>query len=442
MEVSMPKVVLIGAGSYVFGKDIVSDLFLYPNVGESTLTLMDTDKERLELATAYARRLVEQQGSNLKIESTIDRRQALDGADYVIISIRSGGWPPFLKDRIITMKRGVEIQSDALGVGGVFSALRHIPDILDICHDMEELCPDAWLLNYSNPQAIICWAINDYSHVKNVGLCPNPFHFAHYIVDYVKIPYDELYYTVAGLNHQSWFIELKHKGEDLYPRLREMFKDPDFYKKPGAKFGSADITEAEILRTFGYFSSGGGHLTISTPYFRRTPEIQARYNVGSESRDHVAAAIKKQDEELRQQLASGHKFELSREHTYTTIAIDIMNSIEINKPIRIFGNVKNNGLITNLLQGSVVEVPCMVDKGGVHPCCVGELPPQVAALNRMNINVQEMAVRGIVEKDKNKVLQSILLDPLTFSMVSIEEIKKMVDELFAAEMKHYLKGYK
>lgn len=438
----MPKIVLVGAGSYVFGKDIISDLFLYPNSADTTLSLMDTDKERLNLATAYANRLVEQQGAKLKIESTTDRRAALAGADYVIISIRSGGWAPHNKDREITMRRGVEIQSDAMGVGGVFSALRHIPDILDICHDMEELCPDAWLLNYSNPQAMICWAINDYSRVRNVGLCPNPFHFAHYIADYLKIPYEELYYTVGGLNHQSWFLELKHNGEDLYPRLREMFKDPEFYKKPGAKFGSADITEAEIMRTFGYFSSGGGHLTISTPYFRRTEEIMARYQVGDECRDQIPARIKKQDDELRHQLASGHKFELSHEHTYTTIAIDIMNAMEQNKTIRIFGNVKNKGLITNLLEGCVVEVPCMVDKGGIHPCYIGDLPPQVAALNRMSINVQEMAVRGIVEKDKNKILQSILLDPMTFSKVSLEETKKMVNELFAVEMKKYLKGYK
>ena len=164
----MPKIVLIGVGSYVFGRDIISDLLLYPNLAGSTLTLMDINKEKLDLATAYARELVKQQKADLKIESTLDRREAVNGADYVIISIRSGDWPPFIKDRQITMKRGVEIQSDAMGVGGVFSALRHIPDVLDICHDMEEVCPDAWLLNYSNPQAMICWAMNDYTRIKNV----------------------------------------------------------------------------------------------------------------------------------------------------------------------------------------------------------------------------------------------------------------------------------
>ena len=438
----MLKIALIGVGSYVFGKDMISDLLLYPDFEGSTLTLMDVDKARLDLATAYARKLVEQQGAHLRIESTTDRREAVDGADYVIISIRSGDWPPFLKDREITMKRGVEIQSDAMGVGGVFSALRHIPDVLDICHDMEEVCPDAWLLNYSNPQAMICWAINDYTRVKNVGLCPNPLHFARTIAKYVQVPYEELYYTVAGLNHQSWFLELQRNGEDLYPRLREMFKDPDIFSKPNSPYKSSDITEVEMMQTFGYFSSGGGHLTISLPYFRRKPELIERYKLLDESRDHVPALILKQAEDIRNELKSGHKIELSFDHTYTTIALNIINAIENGKPTRIFGNVKNVGLITNLLEGSVVEVPCMVDKGGIHPCYVGALPSQCASLNRLNINVQEMAVRGIVEKDKKKVLQSLLLDPLTFSILSIDEIKEMVDELFKVELKRFIKGYK
>jgi alpha-galactosidase len=438
----MKKIALIGVGSYVFGKDMISDLSLYPNLAGSTLTLMDIDKERLDLATAYARELVKQQKTDLKIESTLDRREAVDSADYVIISIRSGDWPPFIKDRQITMKRGVEIQSDAMGVGGVFSALRHIPDILDICRDMEELCPNALLMNYSNPQAMICWAVNDYTKVKNVGLCPNPIHFGRQIAGYLNIPSEELYYKVAGLNHQSWFLELQWRGEDLYPRLREMFKDPAIFNKPGNKFVSADITEIEIMQTFGYFSSGGGHLTISLPYFRRKPELLERYRLADESRDHVPGLIKKQADDIRNELKSGRKIKISQDHTYTTIALDIINSIETGKPTRIMGNVKNNGLITNLLEGSVVEVPCMVDKGGIHPCYIGALPPQCAALNRMNINVQEMAVRGIVEKDKKKVLQSILLDPLTFSILSIDEIKEMVDELFRVELKKFIKGYK
>ena len=187
----MPKVVLIGAGSYVLVRDFISDVVSHPGLGESTVTLYDADKERLELTAAYARRLAKQQNINLRIESTTDRRAALDGADYVINSFRSGGWAPVIKDREITMRLGIEIQSDAMGVGGVFAGLRHVPDVLEICHDMEELCPDAWLFNYSNPQAIICRAVNDYTRIRNIGLCPNPFHFARAISRYAQIPFSE-----------------------------------------------------------------------------------------------------------------------------------------------------------------------------------------------------------------------------------------------------------
>jgi alpha-galactosidase len=440
----MPKVVLIGASSYIFGRDFISDILLYPGLGDSAITLVDPDKERLDLATVYARELVKQQGVALRMESTTDRREALNGADYVIFAIRSGGWPPVIKDREITIKYGIEIQSDAVGAGGVFSGLRHVSEILDVCQDMEELCPDAWLFNFSNPQAIICWAINDYTRIKNIGLCPNPFHFARAIARYAQIPFSELYYSVAGLNHFAWFIDIRWHGEDLYPRLRETFNNPAIYLKPNSPLGHVDLVEVELMKTFGYFTSGGGHLTISLPYFRRKPELLARYKLNSLDNMYtqVETAIKAQDEELQKQLRSGNKFRFNREHTPTLIAADIINSIETGIPTRIFGNVKNTGLITNLLEGCVVEVPCMVDKGGIHPYDIGSLPPQCAALNRLSVNVQEMAVRGIVEKDKDKILQAILLDPLTFSMASIDDIKLMVDELFRIEMKKYMKGYK
>jgi alpha-galactosidase len=183
---------------------------------------------------------------------------------------------------------------------------------------------------------------------------------------------------------------------------------------------------------------------MSLPYFRRKPELLARYNINSltEMYGYVERELQERDEELKKLLENSNKLPLSREHTDTSIAAEIINSLETGKPARIFGNVKNSGLITNLQEGSVVEVPCMIDKGGIHPCHIGALPPQCAALNRMSINVQEMAVRGIVEKDKNKILQAILLDPLTYSIASIDEIKQMVDELFAAEMNKYMKGYK
>ena len=434
----MAKIVLIGAGSYVFGRDFIADIMLYPKLAGSTLMLMDIDKERLDLAAAFANKMVEQNKLNLKIESTIDRREALDGADYVITSIRAGGWKAQQVLREITWKRGLEIQPDAMGIGGIFGGLCQVPAILEICHDMEKVCPDAWLLNYCNPMAIICWGINDYSKIKNVGLCPNPTGGSQRFGRMLGLPPEDIWYTVGGLNHQSWFLEVKYKGEDLFPKMREKVKEMET-----SATDRRNSLENEMFKTFGYFDTGGGHLSISLPYFRRTPQLVEKYNVGSN--DHMysdaPAITAKQDAELRQQLQSGEKFELKEEHRYTVIAAQIINAIETNEQTRIFGNVRNTGLIPNLLEGCVVEVPCMVDKGGVYPAYVGNLPSQLASLNRLNINVQELAVRGIVEKDKTKVLQAILLDPLTFSMLSIDEIKEMVNEIFKAE-KEFMKGYK
>jgi alpha-galactosidase len=434
----MAKIVLVGAGSYVFGRDFIADIMLFPKLAGSTLTLMDIDKERLDLAAAYARKLVEQNKLKLKIELTTDRGEALDGADYVITSIRVGGWKAQQLLREITWKRGLEIQPDAMGIGGIFGGLCQVPAILDICHDMEKVCPDAWLLNYCNPMAIICWGINDYSKIKNVGLCPNPTGGSQRFGRMLGLPPEDIWYTVGGLNHQSWFLEVKYKGEDLFPKIREKVKEME-----ASASDRRNSLENEMFKTFGYFDTGGSHLSISLPYFRRTPQLVEKYNVGSN--DHMyadaPAITAKQDAELRQQLQSGKKFELKEEHRYTGIAASIINAIETNEQTRIFGNVRNTGLIPNLLEGCVVEVPCMVDKGGVHPTYVGNLPSQLASLNRLNINVQELAVRGIVEKDKTKVLQAILLDPLTFSMLSIDEIKEIVSEIFKAE-KQFMKGYK
>lgn len=375
----------------------------------------------------------------------MDHREALAGADYVLTTIRAGGWKPFLANRECGLKRGIEASADAVGTGGVFSALRQIPAILDICHDMEKLCPDAWLLNYSNPMAMICWAINDYSHVKSVGLCPNPYSHAVKLAEYAGVPFEEVSYWAAGINHFSWYLDFRWKGEDLYPRLREKFKDPNTYLKPSA-FGKGigkDLMEVEMLHRFGYFTSAGQHLSMFLPYFRRRPILLEKYNLDNFDLVWPPAPKRITDaaQEMKQQLSNGYKFPLTKEYRWSRHATDVIHSMETGTLRRIDGNVKNNGLITNLLDGCCVEVPCLVDKDGIHPCYVGDLPPQCAILNQTNIGEQELAVRGIVEKDKTKILQSILVDPLTSSILTIDEIREMVDEMFQVDKK-FLKGFK
>ena len=438
----MAKVVIMGAGSHIFSMRLITDILSYPELRDSTITLMDIDEGLLDPITVFAKKLVEQHGFSTQIESTTNRREALEGADYVIVTIRVGGLQPWQADLEIAAKYGIEQAiGDTIGPSGVFYGLRHIPPILDICHDMEELCPDAWLINYTNPMAMIHWAINDYTHIKNVGLCQSVPGTTRRLANYLSVPYDELSYWVAGINHMAWFLELKWRGEDAYPLLREKFKDPEIYSRPDAHWAGADIVRAEIFKAFGYFhTESSRHMSEYVPYFRKKnrPELIERFGLGGGIFEEMAKRRRKQDEEFRQQISSGQKFPLSHSGEYASI---IIHSIETGIPSRINGNVKNNGLITNLLEGCCVEVPCLVDKRGIHPCYIGNLPPQCAALNRTNINIQELAVKGIVEKDKTKIFQSILLDPLTSAILTIDETRQMVNEMFQAGAE-YLKGFK
>jgi len=429
----MAKIVLIGAGSHVFSKKLITDILSYPELRSSTITLMDIDKEPLALITAFAKKLVEQNGLNTRIESTTDRREALEDANYVVVTIRVGGSRRKI-DVGIPAKYGVQqIVGDTIGPGGVFYGSRHIPVILDICHDMEELCPHAWLINYTNPMAMICWAVSDYTKIKNVGLCHSVQHTSEELAKYMDVSYDELSYWVAGINHMAWFLELKWRGEDVYPLLREKLKNPEIYSRPDAHWAGADIVRAEVFKAFGYFNTESSrHMSEYVPYFgkKNRPELIEKFGLGGGIFGGMAERRREQDEEFRRQLSSDHKFPITHSGEYASA---IIHSVETDIPSRINGNVKNNGLITNLLEGCCVEVPCLVDKKGISPCYVGDLPPQCAALNRTNINIQELAVRGIVEKDRTKIFQSILLDPLTSAILTIEETQQMVDEMFQAE---------
>jgi alpha-galactosidase len=435
----MAKITLIGAGSHVFSQNLITDILSYPELRESTIALMDIAQEPLDLITAFARKIVKQQRFKTKIDSTTNRREALQGADYVINTIQVGGLPAMFADKEIIDKYVDEAVGDTIGPGGVFYGARNVPVILDICHDMEELCPDAWLLNYSNPMAIITWAINDYTRVKTIGLCHSVPHTAIQLAKYLEVPPEEVSYWVAGINHMAWFLELKWQGKDAYPRLREKLKNTAIYSAADAHWAGPDVVRAEIFKAFGYFvTESSVHMSTYVPYFRKRPELIDKFKLDTLRFDQWAESRKKQDAEFKLKLNSDEKIPLNPSVEYGSV---IIHSMETGKPSRINANVKNKGLITNLPEGCCVEVPCLVDKEGLHPCYVGDLLPQLAGLNRTNINVQELAIRGIVEKDKTKILQSILLDPLTGAMLTIDETRKMVDELFKAG-KEYMKGYK
>ena len=441
----MAKIVLIGAGSRVFASRLITDVLACPEIRDSTITLMDITQEPLELAAAFAQKLVAQNKLNTRIESTMDRRAALDGANYVFAAIMIGGGRLGGIDREITLQHRLD-QGDISTQGpcAIFASLRHVPLMLDICRDMEELCPDAWFLDYTDPLPPICWAINDYTPIKHVGLCHSIQGTSAELAKYIGAPYNEVSYKVAGINHMAWFLEFAWRGKDAYPLLREKFKDPAVYSGPKAAYNGPDIARAELFKAFGYYvTESSKHVSTYVPYFRKRPQDIEKYKQDSgavylNNMKRFTSISQERNEELKRQIYSDYKFPLDRSYEYGSF---IIQSIETGVPVEVYGNVKNTGLITNLPEGCCVEVPCMVDKEGVHPCYIGDLPPQLAAINRANVSVQELTVKGIVEKDKNKIFQAILLDPLTGAVLTIDEIHEMVDELFEAN-KEYMKGFK
>jgi len=438
----MIRITLIGAGSHVFARRLITDFLSYPELQNSTITLMDIDRERLDVITSFAKKAVEQWGFSTRIEATTDRHKALEGADYVVTSIRVGGTAASKLDIEVPAKYGVKQGiGDTIGPGGVFYGLRHIPLMLDICHDMEELCPDAWLINYTNPMAMITWAIKDHTHVKNIGLCHSVQGTSSELARYIGAPIDEVSYWVAGINHMAWFLEFKWRGEDAYPLLREKFRDPSVFSREDAHWAGPDMVRAEIFRAFGYFNTESSqHMSEYVPYFRKRPELFEKFKlrVAFDQSSDREERRRRQDEELRRILESEERIPIQRSDEYCSY---IIHSIETGTPRRINANVKNTGLITNLPQGCCVEVPCLVDRTGIHPCYVGELPPQCAALNRTNINVQELGVKAAVTRDKRAAFHAILVDPLTSALLSIEEVEKMVEEMFEKD-KEYLQGFK
>jgi len=422
----MSKIAMIGAGSIVFARRLMCDILSFPELENSIIAFMDIDQEKVDLISRLARKLVAQEGLSATIEATVDRREALEGADYVITMFRVGGIDAVRSDIEIPLRYGVDqAVGDTIGPGGVFYGLRHIPLAIDICRDMEELCPDALLVNYANPMASLCWAVNAATRVKCVGLCHSVQGTARQLAAYIGVPFDEVTYWAAGINHMDWFLRFEWRGEDAYPLLRRAMEDPEIYAKDKVRF--------EIMRHFGYFvSESSGHSSEYMPYFRKTPELIAWFSQRS-ARDRDMGRYEERrkayHEAIRQQVASDEPIEFERTHEYCA---RIIHAIETNGTYRFNGNVANEDLITNLPRGCTVEVPCLADGMGVHPCHVGDLPPQCAALNRTNINVQELTVEAALEGDREAAYQAVALDPLSSAVLTLDEIHRMVDELFEA----------
>jgi alpha-galactosidase len=437
----MAKIAIIGAGGYVFPLRLIGDILSHPELQESTLSLMDIDPGRLERTASAARTLVASHQLPTLIESTTEQRQALDGADYVIVTFQIGGLEAYRLDVEIPRRYGVDqTVGDTLGPGGVFRFLRSAPVFRDIAADLQELAPHALLLNYVNPMAMICWYL-DRLGCNAVGLCHSIQETSRLMARQIGVPYEEVQYLAAGINHNAWFLRFQRDQQDLYPELRRVMRlrhipqsngeHADIEPDPEADLydGRTERVRTEMMEAFGYFHTESSHHSSEyVPYFRKNAALVTEYL--PERWDYYTICSSHDDAGWTDRLLTELTSELTPSLEYGAMVIQAMESGRSNL---IYGNVPNRGVITNLPEGCCVEAPCLIDGIGLHPFAVGALPPQCAALNRAMINVQELAVEAALTGNREHVYHAIMLDPLTSAVLTLPQIQAMVDDLFAAE---------
>ena len=457
----MAKIAFIGAGSTVFAKNLLGDILSFPELADATIRLMDIDAERLRTTQLVAERIARALGAHPTIETTLDRRTALKGVDYVITMFQIGGYrPSTVIDFEIPKRYGLrQTIADTLGIGGIMRALRTIPVLLDLSREMEELCPDATLLNYVNPMAMNMWAVNRASGIKNVGLCHSVQGTAMQMAHDMQIPGEEVNYLCAGINHMAFYLKFERKTpegvEDLYPRLRQVVAEgrvPDWNR-----------VRYEMFMRLGYFvTESSEHFSEYTPWFikRDRPDLIEKFNVpldeyirrcevqlaGWEATKDVVENpnLPINTDLIRQKLlaAGGTEHdvlwlsrmatnfdEITQSHEYGSY---IIHSLETGIPRVVYGNVANHGLIDNLPAGCTVEVPVLVDKNGLQPTHVGSLPPQLAAMIQTNVNVQSLTVEAALTGKREHIYHAAMLDPHTAAELDLDQIWHMVDDLIEA----------
>jgi alpha-galactosidase len=436
----MTKITFVGAGSLVFTRNLCSDVLLSPALQDCTISLMDIDSERLCQSRDAVRSIVDRRRIKAHVEATTEREEALRDADYVVTTFQQGGLEAYEMDVQIPRRYGIEqCVGDTLGPGGVFRALRTIPVLLDLCREIEDLAPDALLLNYVNPMAANCWAVDLATGRPCVGLCHSVQDTSEMLAEWVDVPYEEMVYFCAGINHQAFFLKLQRGGEDLYPRVKKAVGREEIRGREPVRI--------DIMENFGFFvTESSGHASEYMPYFRKnarmveeelvprfTDERNYWYDFGRTGGylRHCLDRLEESREEYAELRASGGtEPPTARTHEYGSYIIE---AIEKNTSIRVNANVPNHGLIRNLPDGCCVEVPCLVDGNGIQPTTVDRYPTQLAALNRTNVNVQELTVGAAVTGDLEAVYHAVMLDPLTSSVCTLPQARAMVDEMLEAQ---------
>jgi alpha-galactosidase len=424
----MAKVAIIGAGSIVFCKTLILDILAADGLEDMEFALMAPSTRRTPQVESFVNRVIDANDLPAKTWITTDRREAVRDADYVITTFQVGGLEGFEADYKIPLQFGVDqCIGDTLGPGGIFRALRSIPVMMDLAADMEELCPDAYLLQYVNPMAMLCWALGK-TKVKFVGLCHGVQTTLDLISGYVDVAKDEIDFLCAGINHMGWFLDIRHEGRDLYPVLRERFEQPEYYVN--------EKVRGEAFRHFGYFmTESTGHLSEYLPYFRKDQKSRDLYcdepGFGGESGAYFYWCESVGCKYNEQDILAGESVELpSRSIEYGSYVIE---ALEMGRTFKLNGNVINGGMITNLPADCCAEGPIYVDRTGLHKTVVGDLPPQCAALNMTNINVQRLAVEAALTGDPEHIVHACALDPLTAATLTLEETREMATAMLDAQ---------
>jgi len=427
----MSKITFIGAGSLGFTRELVRDILTFPLLADATIALMDINPERLDFSKKAVEKIIRLGSYPAKVEATLDRVEALKGADVVLTTILAGGTDIWRHDIEIPKKYGVDINvGDTRGPSGIFRFMRTLPPMMDIVHDMEKYCPNATLLNYTNPMAMLCGAIQRSSFIPTTGLCHSVQGTAQMLGRWIGASFEEITYTCAGINHQAWYLDFKWNGKDAYPLIHKTITEE-------SEVYNSEMVRNEMYLALGYYvTESSGHNSEYNWWFRKRKDLIEKYCLpGTGWNPGEYAYILKEyqnrestwENEAREWFVAETPIVLERGHEY---AACIINALKGGEMYRFNGNVPNTGIITNLPQGACVEVPVLVDKTGFHPIHVGALPPQCALLTQLNSGIEEMAIAGTLIGDPMVIYQAIANDPLTAAVLSLAEIREMVNEMF------------
>ena len=444
----MPKITFIGAGSTIFLRHLLGDAMLMPALQDAEIALMDIDEKRLGESELVANTVVNTLQVGASVTATTSRREALDGADFVVVSVQIGGYKPCtVTDFEIPRKYGLrQTIADTLGIGGIMRGLRTVPFLWELCGDMTELCPDAVMLQYVNPMAINCWAIKErFPDIRTVGLCHSVPNTVFELTHDLDIPIDDVRYRVAGINHVAFFLNFEQRvagggWRDLYPDLRRKFASGEIPKENPVRPRCPNLVRYEMMSQLGYFlTESSEHFAEYCPWFIKDgrEDLIERYGIPL---DEYPTRCEEQIAEWEEHFASlqgGASMSIESSNEYAAV---IMNAMVTNQPASIYGNVVNNGAIANLPSECIVEVPCLVDVNGIQATDIGTLPPQLAAMMKTNINVQELTVAAMLNEDREHIFHAAMFDPHTAAELDINQIRTMTEELLTAH-RDWLPGW-